>query len=369
MCRFRLRLIACVALATIGLMAGAGPASAQLYTRRNWAPYQTATTALSAQIMANAEYVRAAGEYNRDTAEALSIRQDAIAKSIINRKEWVKAFFEIKELNHAKRMEHFLTANEQLNRRNTKSWELLRDNPEVTGPAITDGRALNFLLDRLAGTVLAYQISSSSQPRIEESNPRLTLDPKLIHGLQVRRDLPGGRELTFRIDEGVPLKKEWWPFALTGDEYASLRTNYDEARKEVLLAARNGAETHRAARKLSRAFGELDAAFRKNNDRETRFKSTAQWQQQERGRLFLKSLAREVVQLQESAGGLAEDDLRFQGKNVFALLTHMSRNGLRFAAAAPNDTRSYHQLFHLMRDMYVNVADDDSRNAPGPRGK
>lgn len=36
----------------------------------------------------------------------------------------------------------------------------------------------------------------------------------------------------------------------------------------------------------------------------------------------------------------------------------MSPNGLEFAPALPGEEAAYHQVFHMMRDLFVTVVDD-----------
>jgi hypothetical protein len=45
---------------------------------------------------------------------------------------------------------------------NSKTWERLRDHPDLNGPAVDNGNALNFLLHRLSGTLLAYHFSEGA---------------------------------------------------------------------------------------------------------------------------------------------------------------------------------------------------------------
>ncbi|MFN0055063.1 MAG: hypothetical protein ACKV0T_23060 [Planctomycetales bacterium] len=336
-------------------------AQGQVLVRRNWAPYHVGATALSTQILATAEYVRASGEATRNAAEAREIRARAVRQEIVNSKEWVKAYFERREINEAERLKKFISQHDRLELQHAKTWELLRDDPEVTGPMIINGEALNFLLNRLSGSVLAYQFSMNPAANDLENNEFLRLDPQTVAGLQVQRDLPNGRRLVFRLAKGVATDVENWPYALSGEEFLTQRQAYNEARAQVILVARNGGETRPAAAKLSRAYDALDAAYWKVNGRESRLKGAAKsaeyWHQHCRAQRFLKSLAGEVAQLQEAGGTLAEDGLSFRGAHLIALLTHMSRNGLEFAPAADSDTAAYHQVFRRMRDLYVNIAD------------
>jgi hypothetical protein len=74
---------------------------------------------------------------------------------------------------------------------------------------------------------------------------------------------------------------------------------------------------------------------------------------------YLQSLAGELYRI-KSVGlkAVNDDSQKFQGSNLIALLTHMSRNGLEFAPSLPGEESAYHRVFHMMRDLYVTVAEE-----------
>jgi hypothetical protein len=349
--------IACVILGTLP----AAPVHAQLVPRRNWALYGSPATAASAEIHATADLVRAYGEANVDDAAAREIRARAMRQEIDNSVEFLKAYWERRSINEAERLKRYVSPLQRADRQNSKTWERLRNHPELNGPAIVEGSALNFLLNRLAGGALAYQFSEDLKSAEFKTSKELHLDPEIVHRLRLKRDSTGGKAIIFRADEGVTMTVEWWPYALRGDEFARHRRDYDQARSTVVLAARKGSDAHAEIGKLSRAFAQLDDAFRKQNDRETRFKSQAAFQHYSTAKRFLQSLAGEVLQFQVAGGAHAlEDDSRFRGDHLIALLTHMSRHGLEFAPALHEDEFAYHTIFTMMRDVYFAVAPYES---------
>ena len=79
------------------------------------------------------------------------------------------------------------------------------------------------------------------------------------------------------------------------------------------------------------------------------------------GQRFLESLAGELFRLRDlGPNALGPASRKFQGDNLIELLTHMSRNGLEFAPAQAGDEAAYFQVFHMMRDLFATIADDDS---------
>ncbi|HLJ10874.1 MAG TPA: hypothetical protein VKU82_06780 [Planctomycetaceae bacterium] len=336
--------------------------------RRNWALYGSPATPISAEIHATADLVRAYGDVMVDDAVGRKYRAEAMAQEIINSQAWVKAFWANRELNEAQRLRRYVSPLERQKRRNSKEWERLKNYPELNGPSIASGTALNFLLNRLAGGLLAEQFSLGSKTAELVKLDVLRLDPKTLHTLRVRRDLPNGQNLAFDPVAGPSEKIEQWPFALSGAEFDSYRKKYEKARSDVISAARKREDSRDAARVLLKAFDELDAAFNKKNTRKvlTDQKTTPMtaFVQYLAAKRFLQARAGEVAQLQNAGSRLPEDDLRFTDNDLISLLKHMSGNGLLFAPAETGDEHAYHRVFDLMRDLYVfATADDDSGKA------
>lgn len=360
-CR-NLRVIAPMLLAVLGGLYETRQAFAQVtYGRRNWAAYQSPATPISAEIHATADLVRAYGEATVDDAAAREIRSRAVKQEIENSVEFVRAYWERRSINEAERLKRYVSPLQRAKKQNSKTWERLRDHPELNGPAIAEGTALNFLLNRLASSVLAYQLTSTSRAGELKESDELRLNEEVLHRLRLKRDSTDGKAVIFRADEGVTLAIDWWPYALRGEEFKRERRDYEQARAAVVLAGRNGKDAHAEIGKLLKAYDQLDAAFRKQNDRESRLKNQAAFRHYTTARQFLQGLAGEVLQFQVAGGARAlEDNLQFRGNQLIALLTHMSRNGLEFAPALPGDEAAYRMLFHMMRDVYVAVADDDT---------
>lgn len=360
---------ACVLLGACALTTQT--AFAQGYAPRyNWTYYGSPATAASAAVHAQADFLRAYGEASVDVAEARRIHAEAYRQELINSVERIKAYWERKSIGEAelfKRYHHHLDSQKL---QNSKTWERIKNHPDLTGPQVQNGTALNFLLARLSGTVLAYEFSGGSLQN-PEMIQQLSLSPDTIHQLKLRQRTKNGQNLVFRADEGTALANDWWPYALAAADFENHRFNFsvalDQVKKE---ASENGRITPESIQKLDESLFEIKAAF---DDKYTGPAKTASvngsrmqnWSHYNTGKRFLQSLAGEVGRLATTQKASAFDgSLKFEGDNLVALLTYMSRSGLDFAPAEPGDEQAYHRLFAMMRDIYVIVAENDPSIKP-----
>lgn len=333
----------------------------------NWNVYAGPATALSAQIHAEADFVRAYGEASLNLAYAREARAHAIRQEIANSVEYVRAYYEGKSIYEAEKLKRYVAPLKRAKIQNSKTWERLKDHPELNGPAIMNGTAQNFLLNRLSGSVLAYRFSVGQDKYDPELLTQLDLSPEFVHQLWFVQDAGNNQRYRFRADEGTALKVDWWPFVVRGDEFAGFRKDFEKARRQIAGEAKqDGAITNKSLKELMQVLDALDAEvhkqyqgeLRKNRQGVSTHGSFAHYFLAKR---FIQSLAGEVSNLQRTGDPKALDGgLKFEGKNLVELLTYMSRNGLQFAAAQPGKEAAYHNLFRMMRDLYVTIADDDS---------
>jgi hypothetical protein len=319
-------------------------------------------TGISAQIHAEANYLRAYGEAAADLNQARILRAQAVNLEIKNSVDYVKAYWERRSIGEAEKLKRHKTLAQKEDIRNSHLWQRLKDHPELSIEAIPNGTALNFLLDRLAGGVLAYQFSAGQNGPSMELLAQLELSPQTLHQLRVRQDLPSGERTVFRVDEGKPLDVAWWPAGLRGGELHTERTRFEAARSNLMVAPETSIDNN--LKELFTAYDQLTEAFHRHHTRAVRLKSIHTHREYGLAKRFLQSLAGEMYRIR-SVGpkALRDDGLKFEGKNVVALLTHMSRNGLEFAPSLPGEEAAYHQVFHMLRDLYVTVAEDDQAKA------
>jgi hypothetical protein len=366
--RSRQALAAAVALAGAMLPSAA---DAQVYVPRyNWTYYGSPATAASAAIHAHADYLRAYGEASVNIAEARRIHADAYRQELVNAVEEVRAYWTRRSIGEAELWKRYHHSLDSQKLQNSKTWERLKNHPDLTGPQIINGTALNFLLNRLGGTVLSYEFSGG-QSQNPDIIKQLSLDPETIHKLKLRQRTTNNQNMVFRADEGTGLSVDWWPFALTAPEFENNRFLFEQARDQVVKEAQGGRISHETIRGLDGALIDLRAAF------EDRFAGQAKvardgggnrmttWTHYNTAKRFLQSLSGEVLRLAQTQKSAAFDGtLKFEGDNAIHLLTYMSRNGLDFAPAEPGDENAYHNLFHMMRDLYLLVAESDAAIKP-----
>ncbi len=330
------------------------------YPYWGWRHYYGPTDAISSRIRAQAELVRSIGESAVAHAEAREIRADAFRKEIANSVEYARAYWDRKSIYEAEKMKRYTDPLTRERIHQSLEWERLKNHPELNGAAIVNGNALNYLLDRLAGGILATNYSSITAN--SALTAKLALSDEILSGLRVREDLPGGKGLVFQVNAGESLDTSRWPYALNDERLASAQKRFVDAREKAIAEAKSDAKiTNETMKDLLQAHDRLDRAFYKTYTREYRTRESGRYFRQFlTAKRYLQSLAGEIGRLQDLDGSSAIDRAaRFDGGDLISLVSHMSRHGLEFAPARDGDERAYHTTFEIMRDLYVTMADDD----------
>jgi hypothetical protein len=174
----------------------------------------------------------------------------------------------------------------------------------------------------------------------------------------------------FRADGTGGLEGRWWPYLLRFDDFKDARRRFEDAREKAVAQVERGYEVDvKNLQQLESTLGELSNAFFQKFPPGAAAKvSIEHFVQVRAADSFLRDLNRQVKRLQASgdARGLRPQfyDPGAAGKSLVNLLTYMSRNGTEFAPAEPGDEEAYSQLFVMMRDLYVEVADEDAGIQP-----
>ena len=329
-------------------------------------PYGSPVRSMTAQIRA---YNRLMNAYNsaNGSGNGNSYAQNPFftQMQIQNSVAYVRAYYEKKAIYESERAKRYVEPLDHEKLRNSKTWGWLKDHPEMTVKSIVEGQAQNFLLHRLAGTMLAMQFSADDKGPEADMLKKLELAPAMLHQLRLRQDLPNAEGLVFRADEGTALSNEWWPYSLRGDEFASLRAAFDKARRAAADEAQQGAVSNRTLDELMKALADIGAEFHKRADKSVRLKSPQNFQHFLTAQRFLQGLGGEIARMQATGDGTALDgSLKFKADNLIDLLAYMSRHGLEFAPAKPGDEEAYQAVFRMMRDVYVTIADNDESIKP-----
>lgn len=321
--------------------------------------------ALAARVHAQAHLVRASGAAAVDYAAAREIRADAIRKEIRNSVERVSAYWERRNIGEAERARRHVDMDTLRRRRNGATWQHLKNHPDLNGPAITSGRAMNFLMYRLSSTVLMRDVSKPQSSLDQSTLSHFQLSPEVLRNLRLRQNAGNGEGLVFRATEGIPLDVNWWPFVLRGKEFDTTRRAFTEARQAVVADAADGNLSRESMQKLELALLDLSTEYRQHYTRKRRLQDGIRsFQQARAGEVFLESLDFEIARLQTTgAANSFDQSLRFDpkrdGSDLLALVQFMARGGLEFAPVQPGEEPAYFTTFQLMRDLYLTVAEDD----------
>jgi hypothetical protein len=325
--------------------------------------------AITARIYAQAELIRAHGAAAVDFAAAREIHADAVRKEIANSIEFVEAFWKRKSIWEAEMLKRRGTFLGNQKRRNAKRWDRIKNHPELNGPNIVNGRALNFLLHRLSANVLAFQLSAESESSDPAAFKELTLSEAVLGGINLREADGGG---VFRATEGTTLNVDWWPYVLRSEEFAKERQAFEKARAGIIAEAATGDPLPAASlQDIEGRLLELGRVFyRKYAATDWRRENIKTHRQYKSGETFLQSLHREIERLQDVGDakflrGRSPFVTERDGASLIALLTFLARNGYEFAPATPGCEPAYHTVFAMMRDLYATAADERGEQEDG----
>jgi len=325
--------------------------------------YYGPATAASLEIQAEAQYLRAYGQVQRDLSVARIHHAEAQRLELANAKQALHDHLERRELLEAEHNRQIAKRLKGARERNERILERLKNHPELNGGEVVTGVALNFLKNRLDSAVVTFRSESmGSREAVQEVAALLHVTPAIVHALQVRQHLSKGETFVFRLDEGQPLQVDWWPPALRAPELKDARSQFEVARAKA-LETRSSADFDGCIRKLLLRHAALEEAFLKMQTRATRLKSQQAWVACNDGKAFLQTLSGEIRRMEKlGPGAPGPQTLVYQGTELPELLAHMVRNGLEFAPAKPADEHAYEQVFRMLRDLYVAFKADEAQN-------
>jgi hypothetical protein len=327
--------------------------------------YYGPATAASLEIQAEALYLRAYTLGQRDLAIASIHYAEARRLELENDRQALHNHLERRELLEAEYNRKIARRLKGKRESDQRILERLKNHPELNGGEVVTGVALNFLKNRLSPTVVTFRSASmGSREAVQDVAAQLHVTPEIVHGLQVRQNSSKGETFVFRLDEGRPLQIDWWPPALRAPELKEARSEFEAARAKA-VETQSDADFDACIRKLILRHAALEEAFLKMQTREKRLKSQQAWVACNDGKAFLQTLSGEIRRMEKLGPGRAgPQTLVFQGSELPELLAHMVRNGLEFAPAKPGDEQAYHQVFIMLRDLYVAFEADNAQNEP-----
>lgn len=330
--------------------------------------------ALASRVHAQADLIRSVGEASVDFAAARRIRADAVRAEYQNSYERVHIYWKRRNLGEAERARRRLDVEARRQRIAGKTWNRLKDYPELISTEISSGTALNFLFYRLSATALAWDPSNPPAELDSDSLNYLRLERDTLHRLQLQQTT-GSSRFVFRADEGVPLRTDWWPYLLRAGEFREQREALQTARQNVIRDAQDGEMSVNSLKSLEIASVELSTEFRKRFDRERTLRhGIKSFREVREAEQFLQSLDLEIARLQRTGdasvfGGSLRFEAPTSGTHLPELLSFMARNGLKFAPAQPGDESAYFSIFQQLRDYYLaydEESDLDESTEAGP---
>ena len=318
------------------------------------------TDPLAQQIHAQADFQRALGESAVDFAEARKIRADAFRKEIDNSVAYIQAGWDKKAIARAENFKRYIAPLDRERLRKSKQWDWLEKDPNFAPEAIQTGRAMNLLLDRLAMTVLTYSYTSNHSQDDQDLRKRLKLEPEVIHQLFLKESV-GRAGLRFRADSQDALSIDWWPWLFRKEQdLKKPREQFDKARGDLVKNLATNDAPQKMQTMLDRYWDmktSLDGWF-EGHKKDPGFVAQGNPTHYLDGKRFLESVFGEIHRLQRTgSSSMLVGRSKFDGDNLFDLMAFMSKSALKFDAAQPGEEAAYHQVFHLMRDLYVTVDD------------
>ena len=341
---------------------------------RDWVfflPEERAAYVRSRLISAQADWIRAQGDYQVSLSQARQMNATAASMEMDNAIKWVETYFRRKEINRAYRQKMNPTYLQRVQKANRLRHLLLEKDPTYVLRGDVTGE-LNWMLERLAATALAETLLVNQEEPGQDKELNRPLDAETVGHLNVSQDEKiAGKKLVFRANAGSPFKSPW-PLVFLTDEFQQERERFEKARDDLVAEARasivgNAATeqaTHVAGARI-KSWEYLQFAVDKLSQRLVevypweRRREPAEYFAYMRGKRFLQAQAAGIVHAMSTNNvSLLAGDERFEGGTMYELLHHMCRRGLRFSEPTEGDRNAYRKVFLMMREIYLHYQPD-----------
>jgi hypothetical protein len=347
------------------------------YPRRiRWAVYDP-YYAVTSRVYAQAELIRAQGDAAVSFAHARGLNADAYSKELDNWMKELRVYWDRKtiaeqkklELDHVRQISRMRYLNDH-KWQNSRFWDRLKNHPELSEVRIRNGDALNFMLARLAASSLPYQFDAKTSRYSAEALDQLDLRSPLLTNLTLKQG-----PFKFSAGQTVDGTISLWPYILRWDEFDAARAGFESARVLAVKDSEAGRQVSVASiQGMQSALVQLCNAFHSSTQVTKWVKQHHRYAQFYSADRFLQELDRELVQLEKTGNirpfrGQNGYDPKVDGDNVVSLLCFMNRNGVEFAPAQPGSEFAYHNMFVLLRGLYLTVAEEDESLQPQDLGE
>ena len=314
------------------------------------------TTALSAQIHAEAALLSSFGGYLVDRSVAERHHEIAREHRIRNYVLWVDSYFEARRLNRLHRLEenpNFLMREKEIQK--VKHQMITKLHQHTSKGDVTD--TLNWLLKELSGPTLAIQYLPEVESMAGQIDSGLTERDKFHIRLTEAGAGTRGTKLVWSLLDGKPLKTNW-PLLLRDPEFEDECRAFEKVRDKVMEevdALEPGDRlSYQGGEKMLDAVDQLAAALREAYPKERRHESTNTTLKYIAARRYLQSLARQVERATETNDWwLLTGGGKFEGDSVMQLIHHMYQMGAAFESPDPGGQGTYQKLFRDLGTLYV----------------
>jgi hypothetical protein len=345
--------------------------SGPTFTNPNWGTYDPYRT-FSSRIYWQADLIRAQGQAAVDYAQARGIHADAYSKELDNWEKEVRAYWDRKITGETKSLElahvRQIARLEYLNDRkwtNNRNWDRIKNHPELTDSSIASGRALNFLLYRLSASALPYQFDPKNSPFGDDVLTQLKLDDAWLGDVLLQHG-----KFRFPANQTLQEQINLWPYILRWEEFDAERHDIELAREAVIAESKeDGKVDSDSIKRFQTAIMVLSKKLHRSETVAEYVKVPLRYTHFGLSDRFLRQLDREVTEL-EKRGDIRPFQNRkgfdpaTDGDHAIGLLCFMNRNGVEFAPATPGNEHAYHNLYVMMRALYLTVADSDESIQP-----
>ena len=221
--------------------------------------------------------------------------------------------------------EHTPTLEDERERSRLEQLRRSRNDPPIT--EILSGTALNNLLNSIL----------TMNPPSESEAPVVPLAPDVVKGINLSSGATTGSLGVLR--DGGRLR---WPLALQDEPFDELRATIDQLSRQSFQQAQGGEVDAKTLRELSKALEEITEKLQNNVGKISSNDYIP-------ARRYLRELSSSLRTLQDAnVANYATGKWAAHGDTVFALVSDMNRQGLRFAPAADGDTAAYMALHRAL---------------------
>ncbi len=334
-------------ISVAGLMVACGCAVHSLHAQvpardHIFLPPTRGATAASTYIDAQARLIAATGDYLEASAIARRHHAAAAEQEIRNSVEWVRAYFERKELNRAYRQKQHPNFLQRYEKSQEQRARLIETQPQLyMAGDVTD--ELNWMLDKLSTHAMAYQVVFGER---SDGVGETSLTPEDVQHLMLTDGSgKGANFVTYRAEGGTPLEFDW-PLAFREPAFDAARDQFERARTQLLEEAGDGVVQPDAWHAVQAALDQLSSELQQQYPISRLRRDPQEFLVYNAARRFLKAKASVVFQARLSAdSNYLTNEYVFKGDSVLELLQHMTHHGLRFAPPENGGEATYRRLF------------------------